>query len=151
MAEKRDERKLLGILVVLVVLSLVVDLLSLNALYVIAAKQAAGKGELNSVSSWWDNLWNPYHGYSSYDEYIDSISKNMDPEHDIYSPWYNPNPEPEPLPEYQDYQSMDEFYFCSGDEIWYNSGGSTIQMTDDCGANDQRCIEDGYGSAYCEN
>ena len=49
MAEKKSEKKLLALLVILVALSLVVDLLSLNVLYSIAVNEGL-KGELATFS-----------------------------------------------------------------------------------------------------
>jgi len=121
MAEKRSEKKLLALLVVLVAFSLVVNLLSLNVLYNIAEARQNGEGELAQL---------PF-GYFYEDSYIKGDSS------------YDPI-------EAMDYSESSSEYFCSGDEVW-QMAGSKSERVEDCGANDQECVEDGSGGAYCEN
>ena len=125
MAEKRNEKKLLVLLVVIVALSLVVDLLSLNVLYSIAGAMQRGEGELAVV--WWDpTTWGPS-GWEPEKSgtYYESQTESMDPENAR-------------VPE----------EYCSDGKIWEDYPGSDL-MIEDCGEKGLECKEDS-GDAWCE-
>jgi hypothetical protein len=134
--QNNNAKKLFALLTVIVALSLVVNLLSLNVLYGITeTRQSAGNGELNSLSSWWKSLWDPYYGYSSYEEYSEAA----------YQKELNPPTEEEPSAAEQLAKEVEEW----GDECTWNYQCSN-RGKDYCDSNSitfDRC-EKGYCKSY---
>lgn len=121
MAEKRSTRKFLALLVVLMILSLVVDLLSLNVLYEIAEAKQSGEGELAQL---------PFGYY--YEDYLKDGETLEESSSESILDYYS--------------CSGDEVWHTFGPE-----SDTKSEMVTDCGANSQECIDDGAGGAYCEN
>lgn len=64
---------------------------------------------------------------------------------DWWLPWF---PEEDSTPFY-DYTSSKDFYYCSGNKVWHNVGGSTASEVEDCNMEDETCFEED-GDAWCE-